>query len=134
MVAAAEPMWCGMALRILLVEDNYLIAHALAAQLAGLGCEVVGPATSEGAAMDLIAAERLHGAILDINIHGGTSIDIALRLRRAECPFVFITGYGNPRVLPEELRDATRIDKPVTHATLVRIVDEEFRSGEAWRR
>lgn len=80
--------------RVLVVEDEPVIAMTIEDMLMDLGYDVVGPASSLAAAQTLAEAEALDAAILDININGGRSYVIADELRRRGVPFAFATGYG----------------------------------------
>lgn len=114
-------------LSVLLVEDNFLVALALERTLLASGCTVIGPVSTveEGT---LIAQETpIDGAILDINIRGGTSQPIAEALERRGLPFFFITGYGSPQMLPERLRQVFRLSKPVNAHRLLEAIIERFR-------
>lgn len=115
--------------RILVVEDNYLVSAALRNVLEDLGWEVVGPVASVDEGMAHAASEQLTGAVLDINIIGGTSAPIALRLREKQCPFLFISGYGSPVHLPAQLRAITRLAKPIEESVLKHELDRLF-AGE----
>lgn len=78
-------------MRILVVEDDYLLAHALGLEIAASGDELVGPFTSvQEAAGQLDHAE---GAILDVELRGETSFDLADMLGKRQVPFVFLTGH-----------------------------------------
>lgn len=111
--------------RILLVEDNYLIALSIQRLLLEWGCEVIGPAPSVHEGMRL-AGQPLDGAILDINIVGGTSMPVADLLQKRGCPVVFITGYGSPAGVPDSLAETKRITKPIDERELELAVREEF--------
>ena len=112
--------------RILVVEDNYLVASALQQHLEELGCTVVGPVPSLDEGMAMVEDENLTGAILDINIIGGTSAPIAHALRDRGCPFFFITGYTSPRLLPDSLTDCRRLMKPIDETVLERTIHQEL--------
>lgn len=112
--------------RILVVEDNYLVASALQQHLEELGCTVVGPVPSLDEGMAMVEDENLTGAILDINIIGGTSAPIAHALRDRGCPFFFITGYTSPRLLPDSLTDCRRLMKPIDETVLERTINQEL--------
>lgn len=116
--------------RILLVEDDFLIASSLAQSLRELGLEVVGPVPSLDEARRLAEDEHLCGAILDINILGGPSFPVAEALHQRGCPFIFITGYGSPQGLPPSLARARRLNKPIDEADFKEVVSVEF-LGEA---
>ncbi len=113
-------------LRILVVEDNYLVASALQQHLEELDCTVVGPVPSLEEGMNIVQTQDIAGAILDINIIGGTSAPIAHRLREKNIPFFFITGYTSPRLLPDSLTDCCRLMKPIDEEVLERAVRREI--------
>jgi CheY-like chemotaxis protein len=82
------------ALRVLLVEDEAIIAIMLEGMLADLGCEVVGPAGNLGEATRLAQSEGLGGAFLDVNLGGQSIYPVADLLAARGIPFVFVSGYG----------------------------------------
>src|SRR5262249_49411549 len=79
--------------RILLVEDEYLIANEIAQFLGELGCRVTGPVPHLGQAMKLAAHEPLDGAVLDVRLHDETSEPLAHLLQRKGVPFIVVSGY-----------------------------------------
>lgn len=81
--------------RVLVVEDEMLVAMNLEDLLIERGAEVVGPAMRLDTALDLARTERLDVAVLDINLHGGRSYPVAETLRERRIPFIFATGYGH---------------------------------------
>jgi DNA-binding NarL/FixJ family response regulator len=93
-------------LRILVVEDDFLVARSLQILLSGLGCEVIGPASTADEACELIRARPVDGALLDIALTPGTSAPVARALLYRGRPFVFVTGYANIAMLPETLASA----------------------------
>ena len=80
--------------RILLVEDDPIIAIMLEGMLHELKCDVVGPVGSVTAAFRLLSSKPIDGAVLDWNLGGETSLPVAEELMRRTTPFVFSTGYG----------------------------------------
>jgi DNA-binding response OmpR family regulator len=116
--AAREP---ERAARLLVVEDEMLVALSLEDQLADAGYEVVGPAFSLDEAMRLAESEPLDGAVLDINLAGEKAYPVADLLARRGVPFVYVTGFGQAG-----LRDADRgrpmLQKPYVFANLEAIV------------
>ena len=81
--------------RILVVEDEVLVSMVIEDMLTGFGCRVVGPAGNIGEALALIEADRIDGALLDVNLGGerlGFRVADALALRGI--PFLFASGYG----------------------------------------
>ncbi len=117
-------------LRILVVEDNLLVAEQVCGLLAARGCEVVGPAPRRLDGLALIGQGiTLDGAVLDVHLGEETCFDIASQLRDLSVPFVFLTGYDDLAVIPAEFRAAPLLSKPVNETRLLRIAAELF--GEA---
>ncbi len=77
-----------------MVEDEVVVAMTLEDMLADLGCSVVGPANSLGEALSLAATADFDAALLDVNLDGQRSDEVADLLRQRGLPFAFITGYG----------------------------------------
>jgi CheY-like chemotaxis protein len=111
------------ALRVLIVEDEGIVAMWLADALADLGCIVVGPAARVTKALALIDSERVEAAILDINVAGETVFPVADKLLERGIPFVFATGYGIAG-LTDAHRDRTVLQKPYLLDTLQRTLEE----------
>lgn len=80
--------------RILVVEDEPLVAMLLEEMLLDLGCTVVGPAYSLREGERLAAEAELDGAVLDVNLNGEMSDPVANTLRGRGVPFALATGYG----------------------------------------
>jgi DNA-binding NtrC family response regulator len=99
--------------RVLIVEDDFLVASSLRNKIEGMGCEVVGPAPSVDSAANIVRQQPLDGAILDVNIIGGSSEPIARALTERKVPFFFITGYASPDIYSEDLRRRLSLRKPV---------------------
>ncbi len=97
---------------VLLVEDDFLIAMDVEASLQECGARVVGPAATVPAALDLISrTECLDAAILDINLRGTTSYELADVLRGRGVPVIFVTGYDRSSV-PSRYADIPVCEKP----------------------
>ena len=99
--------------RILVVEDETLIALSIEETLQRLGCVVVGPVGKLDAALRLAGDEALDAAVLDVTVRGGPVYPVAERLLARGVPFVLASGYGE-WALPENLRDRPRLTKPFT--------------------
>ena len=97
--------------RVLVVEDEMLIALVVEEALADCGVVVVGPVSTVDAALALAAAETLDAAVLDVTVRGGQTFPVAERLLARGVPFVLASGYGD-WALPEGLRDRPRLVKP----------------------
>jgi len=80
--------------RILVVEDEALIAMLLEDMLAGLGFVVVGPIARLAPALTAARRRKLDGAVLDVNLNGEAALPVADALERRGIPFLFVSGYG----------------------------------------
>lgn len=85
--------------RVLVLEDEFLIALDLVDLLEDLGAEVVGPAHRNEKALELLADSHVDAAVLDVNVNGERSDVVAQELRRLSIPFIFATGYGDETLL-----------------------------------
>jgi CheY-like chemotaxis protein len=99
-------------LRVLVVEDNFLIAEMISDLLEECGCAVIGPAPSLEPALELLDSARPEAALLDINLSGTLSYPIADALESRRIPFVFLSGYDDGGILPPELRAVRKLPKP----------------------
>jgi CheY-like chemotaxis protein len=97
--------------RVLVVEDEPLIAMLVEDWLAELDCETVGPAGSVAAALELVGGNELDGAILDVSLEGHDSFAVADALRARHIPFAFATGHGAGRIV-DRFRDTPTLAKP----------------------
>jgi CheY-like chemotaxis protein len=107
--------------RIMIVEDEALVALMVEDMLTDFGCEISG---SFGAVDEALAYLKdattpppaLDGAVLDVNIGGTMVFPVAERLRAAGIPFVFATGYA---ALPRQgFEEITVLNKPIVPALL----------------
>jgi CheY-like chemotaxis protein len=96
--------------RILIVEDEYLLARDLSEYFTSLGAVVLGPASSVMSAGEHI--EHADAAVLDIDLNGQKVFPVADELMRRGTPFVFFSGRGDISI-PARLQHAGRLDKPV---------------------
>ncbi|WP_441260666.1 response regulator [Bradyrhizobium sp. 521_C7_N1_3] len=98
--------------RILVVEDEYLIALELDTELRAAGYRVIGPVADIEGALELLKVERPDAAILDVNLAGRWVTPVAETLRSMSVPFILASGYvaadlrGHP-----VLRDAANVGK-----------------------
>jgi DNA-binding response OmpR family regulator len=107
-----------MAERILVVEDEPLIAFDVADYLKAAGFEVVGPAASVSAALKLLESPGCDLAVLDVNLGRETATPIADALRAKSLPFIALSGYSSDQ-LPEGFRNSPMLTKPVDPRKLV---------------
>ena len=106
--------------RILVVEDEYLLAQDLRTELEEFDVIVLGPVGSVADAISLInAEERIDGAVLDVNLRGELVFPAAALLKGRGVPFVFATGYDGS-VIPDEFCDAPRCEKPINANFIIR--------------
>ena len=103
--------------RILVVEDEYMVAALLEDRLLSLGCDVVGPAHDIEEALELLATEAVDAAVLDVNISGRMVFPVADALAEREIPFVFATAYGASGLAPRHTGRAV-LDKPYQERAL----------------
>lgn len=99
--------------RVLVAEDEYLIAFDVRDALIRAGAEVLGPVpTVEDAAALLDRETRIDAAVLDVNLRGDMIFAVADTLQERGIPVVFATGYDS-NSLPDRFRGATRLEKPL---------------------
>jgi two-component SAPR family response regulator len=106
--------------RVMIVEDEMLVAMELEDLLIEQGCAVIGPAPTAERALALLDEDLPDAAILDVNLNGQTAQPVAAALSAQGVPFMLATGYGH--TLQPELKDVPRVDKPVDHDKLVRVL------------
>jgi len=105
--------------RILVVEDDPLLAIAVEDILQEAGAEVVGPAASLDAAKRLVVDDGISAAILDIRLNGHEVWPVALLLDKRNVPFVFYTGHFDLTTLPAEWSDRPVLTKPARPKQIV---------------
>lgn len=99
--------------RVLIVDDEPLIAITLTAIVEELGCNVAGPARGCKSALDLIKSNAPDIAVLDVNLAGASSAPVAHALRALGIPFVYCTGYAESANQIEAALQAPMLTKPV---------------------
>ena len=107
--------------KILVVEDEYLVASLIQNVLESAGCIVFGPIPRLAEAMQAADAESCDAAVLDVNLGGERVFSVAAVLRRRHIPFVFVTGYGT-EALPPELHKRPTLHKPFRNEELLKAV------------
>lgn len=99
-------------LRILVVEDEMLIALLIEEMLQELQCEIIGPVSSVEEAIAAMRARPLDGALLDMNLNGESSSRAADELNERAVPFLLVTGYDANDGESPAFQTASRIKKP----------------------
>jgi len=107
--------------RVLVVEDQYLLATDVCELLVEAGAEVLGPVPDSYSACRLIDEERPDNAVVDIDLGEGPTYEVASRLAERRVPFLFATGYGCSSI-PEEFGATPCLEKPFKGAELVEAV------------
>jgi DNA-binding response OmpR family regulator len=107
--------------RVLVVEDESLLAETLCDLMQDAGCEPVGPAATVAEALRLIDQGRIDVALLDIRLEREMSYPVAHALRSRGIPWLFLTSYQQ-RQLPDDLGDAILVEKPFSPPALVELV------------
>jgi two-component sensor histidine kinase len=108
--------------RILIVEDEPLVAMDMHSMLNAAGCVPVGPAGTFAEARRLLAAQDCDAALVDVNLKGQPIEDLLPVLRQAGVPFAFVTGYG-PKVLSKTFEETVTISKPFTAEQLLAVTE-----------
>lgn len=111
--------------RVLLAEDEPIIAMSAEDMLIDLGCIVVGPAFSAAAAAELAHNAQFDAALLDVNLGDGPSFPVASILQKRRIPFSFVTGYGQTG-LPPDFLCVPVLAKPYTKDALCGLLRELF--------
>jgi two-component system, response regulator PdtaR len=107
-------------LKILVVEDDFIVAFDMQTLLEEQGAHVLGPAASLREAQALLATEVPQAAVLDVNLNGEFVFPLAELLRAKGVPFLFATAYADDdRLFPPASKQAPRLAKPVLPAVLV---------------
>lgn len=116
--------------RVLVVEDDGLIAMDLADLLESRGAAVIGPVPSVRAALAAIASDMPEAVLLDVNLRGTRSTPVAEALHEAGVPFLLLTGYSRQRLSEPVLLEAPLLPKPVNGDALVRELARLLSSDE----
>jgi CheY-like chemotaxis protein len=113
---ASSPALSGR--RLLIVEDELLVAMDNAAELEAAGAIVVGTAGNIKEALRMVETAALDGALLDANLNGESVDHIAAALAHRNVPFIFVSGYGREN-LPPAFASTPILGKPFSRDELV---------------
>lgn len=103
--------------RVLVVEDEYLIAWDMGNSLEQAGADVAGPVPDAEQALEVIEADTLDAAVLDVNLKGDTVYAVADRLSECGIPYLFATGEVQIAYRPRP-----KLEKPILGDELLRAV------------
>jgi CheY-like chemotaxis protein len=104
--------------RVLVVEDEYLVAILIEEILESAGCIVMGPIPRLLEALEAVDHDDYDAAVLDVNLAGERINPVADALSQRNVPFMFVTGYG-ANALPREYAARPHIGKPFRMAELL---------------
>lgn len=113
--------------RVLVVEDEAIVATMVEEMLRELGAIVVGPASTIKNALVLASTDGLDAAVLDVNIRSERVDPVADTLRARHVPLVFATGYGASSTCA---RNSPVIEKPYTSEKLANALESALLSAE----
>jgi DNA-binding response OmpR family regulator len=105
--------------RVLVVEDDFLIAMELSDLLRDAGAQIVGPSRDLTSALALAEEPGLSAAVLDMQLGDTTSQPVARRLAARGIPFFFYTGQAETDPLRAEWPDCRIVSKPALAQSLV---------------
>jgi CRP-like cAMP-binding protein/CheY-like chemotaxis protein len=104
--------------RILIAEDNYLVAEELRDVVRGCGYAVAGAAPSVESGLALIAGDAVDGAVLDIDLGGTPCFPMCQALTAKGVPFLFLSAYSANTDVPVEFSKVPHLSKPFVAADL----------------
>jgi two-component SAPR family response regulator len=113
-------------LRVLIVEDDYIVATECGAVLRKHGARVLGPVPDVARARASLVVESPDCILLDINLKGEMVFDLAREIAMRGIAIIFTTGYDNT-VVPASLRTRPFLQKPVEAHALIHEVRRETR-------
>lgn len=109
--------------RIVVVEDDYLLANDICRELRELGATVLGPAPTAFYAIQLIGSKRIDAAVLDVRLHGATVFEVADLLKSQGVPILFATAYDR-KSIPDRFSKAPLLEKPLDRERLMSEIHE----------
>lgn len=107
--------------RVLVVEDEWMIADEVCHQLLKAGYRVVGPVPSVREALPFVDEDEVDAALLDYRLNDENSYQIAEELAAHDIPFAFLTGYDPKEI--EYCRKHPCLQKPFSTEMLLRMMD-----------
>jgi DNA-binding response OmpR family regulator len=108
-------------MRVLVVEDEFMIAMAVEAVVIDAGGIVVDMAATLDQALCLARSAEIDAALLDINLNGETSFPVAEVLGTRGIPYAFVTGYGR-QMVPKPFASAPILTKPYARGDLIKVL------------
>jgi two-component SAPR family response regulator len=125
MAEAGEPAGPGrVSARVLVAEDEALIALDLERTLRSFGCEVLGPTASIAATLELLGQERPDAVLLDVDLVDGLAVPVAETLAALQVPFALVTGHHASPLDHSALYAVPRLEKPYAESELRRTLGQ----------
>jgi DNA-binding response OmpR family regulator len=128
MSSISEPNSTLVGLRVLVVEDEELIAMLVEDFLNELGCSVIGPAASVADGLSLATTSKISGALLDLSLNGDPVYPVADCLVARGIPFIFTTGHSSEDVIDRHAGAPTLV-KPYNTDLLREAMAAHFRAA-----
>lgn len=125
-----RPLAGGTAPRVLVVEDELLIALALETTLTTAGYSVAGPCSDVDTALRSLRGPAVDAALLDIDLDGQKVFPVADALADSGVPFAFLTGYGKAAV-PERHAGRRQVNKPYMPRDLLKALEDIIATAAA---
>ena len=123
-----DRIWHGS--RILVAEDNLLLAEMICDFLHDFGLEAIGPFSRVADAAAAARQRALDGAVLDLKLGRELCLPICAILAARRIPFLFLTGYSDHSLIPSEFRAATIIAKPFENDEMKAALSQMLKLGE----
>lgn len=114
--------------RVMVLEDDVLIAMDMEDFLLGEGCQVVGPISNVEAALETVETGELDGAVVDLNLRGELSVPVIEALKSRGLPVIVCSGYAELTGVQDMLKDVPMVPKPCDFHALSRLLAEKFKT------
>lgn len=109
--------------RVLIVEDQWMLGDDLATILRNAQMAVTGPIGTVSDALAALETTEFDAALLDIDLHGVQSFEVAAVLSAKEIPFAFVSGYGH-KLVPDGFNGVPFLCKPITSGKVLSLTRE----------
>jgi len=109
--------------RVLIVEDEAMIAGLIESILSAAGWSVVGPVATLERALETIERGRFDAALLDVRVNGRDAFAVADVLMKRNVPFIFVSGFARKQ-MPPRYRDCAYVAKPFTPDAILALLED----------
>lgn len=116
--------------RVLVVEDEAMVAALIEIIVSDAGCVVVGPIATVCRALETIECERVDAALLDVRVNGRQAYPVADALTARGIPFVFVSGFARTD-LPANYRRCAYVPKPFQPRAILAWLDKMVGRAES---